>query len=82
MRPPLLVVLAVGRRRYWLPLLVPVVVLWPFVVPLRLAAVAGCRLTWRYAAAVYALLEVLGSLPGLRIEVARSERCRFLLWIV
>ena len=82
MRLPFLVVLGVGRGRYWLPVPVPVFVFWPVVVLLLVAEVAGRRLTWRRGVEIQTLLRVLGSLSGLRVEVVGAAGGRFLLWIV
>ena len=82
MRWPLVVVIAVKWRRCWAPLPIPVILCWPLIAALLLAHAVGRQLQWRQAAGAQALLLVLGSLPGLRIDVTLTGRCRFWLWIM
>jgi hypothetical protein len=86
---PALALVAIGPRRRWLlPLPLPLFLLWPFVV----LAIGGVRLadalrrrpgstTGRHAGA-RAALHALCQLRGLRLDVCSSDDIRLLVWFL
>lgn len=77
---PTLAIIGFGRRNLWLPIPIPLFVLWPLVVALVgvVSMVPDHRLTRPLR---HALL-IVGSLSGLRVDVVNAGKHRFLFWIV
>ena len=85
---PVLGVVAVGGRRWALPLPLPVVLAWPFVL-VPLGAAAGIERLLRRGEAsprrptvAGAALAMLWQLSGLRIDVRTSRGIRVALWLI
>ena len=85
---PVLGVVAVGGRRWAVPLPLPLIVLWPLaLVPLGAAAVIERLSRWRAAGprrptVAGAALRMLWQLSGVRVDIRTARGVRVLLWLV
>ena len=85
---PVLGVVAVGGRRWAVPLPLPLIVVWPLVL-LPLGAAAALERLFRWGAegprrptVAGAALAMLWRLSGLRVDVRTARGVRVLLWLI
>ncbi len=77
---PILAIVGFGNKNLWLPIPLPLFVLWPLAIAVvGVVAVAPDRRVTRQLRHV---LLIVGSLSGLRVDVVDAENHRFLFWII
>ncbi len=77
---PILAILGFGRKDLWVPIPIPLFLLWPVVI--ALVAVVTVAPDRERSRQLRHFLLAAGSLSGLRVDVVDAKNHRFLFWII